>query len=139
MTVLSAIVDTDVFSCVYVLPRDTDSRTPGWMEVLSDRRVIISFQTRAEILAGARQRGWGTPRVNRLKAILASTPTIHSDDEIIEAYVRLTSECRDAGHALHEKIHTADRWIAACAIAKRLDLISGDAVFRGVPNLNVHS
>ncbi|GAT03622.1 PIN domain-containing protein [Mycolicibacterium fortuitum] len=139
MTVLTAIVDTDVFSCLYVLPRGSDPLTSGWKDALADRRVIISFQTRAEFFAGARQRGWGTPRVNRLQEIMARTPTIHSDNDVVDAYVNLSAECRELGHALHEKIHTADRWIAACAIAKGLELFSGDAIFQGVPNLNVHS
>ncbi|BBZ32592.1 PIN domain-containing protein [Mycolicibacterium confluentis] len=139
MTVLNAIVDTDVFSRVYVLPRGTEPRASTWTDELADRRVIISFQTRAEILSGARQSKWGAPRVTRLQEILARTPTIYSDSEVVDAYAVLSAECRAAGHALHEKIHTADRWIAACAIAKGLELFSGDAIFEGVPNLNVHS
>ncbi|OBF18532.1 PIN domain-containing protein [Mycobacterium sp. ACS4331] len=139
MTVLTAIVDTDVFSCVYVLLRGADPRTTAWTEALANRRVIISFQTRAEILAGARQRGWGAPRVTRLQEILGRTPTIQSDNDVVDAHATLTAECLAIGHALGQKIHTADRWIAACAIAKGLELFSGDTVFQGVPNLNVRS
>ncbi|WP_083452888.1 PIN domain-containing protein [Mycolicibacterium goodii] len=138
MTV-NALADTDVFSCVYVLPRGSDPPTAGWADALANRRVIISFQTRAEILAGARHRRWGAPRVNQLQEILGRTPTVHSDSDVVDAYLALSAECRKVGHPLHEKIHTADRWIAACAIAKGLELFSGDAVFQGVPNLNVHS
>ncbi|MCV7340745.1 PilT domain-containing protein [Mycobacterium haemophilum DSM 44634] len=35
--------------------------------------------------------------------------------------------------------HTGDRRVAACAIAKRLDLLAGDAIYQGAPNLVVHS
>jgi len=139
MTLLNAVVDTDIFSCVYVLPRGADPRVRGWMDSLSDRRVIISFQTYAEVLAGARQRGWGTSRMDRLQLILANTPTIHSDDDVVDAYANLSRACRDMGHALHEKHHTADRWIAACAIAKGVELFSGDTIFQGVPNLDVRN
>jgi predicted nucleic acid-binding protein len=139
MTVVAAVVDTDVFSLVYVIPRGSDPRTAGWTHTLADRRIIISFQTRAELLDGARRRGWGTSRVNRLHEILARTPTIHSDNDVVDAYVNLSADCREVGHPLHDKIHTADRWIAACAIAKGVELFSGDAIFHGVPNLNVHS
>ncbi|KWX57822.1 PIN domain-containing protein [Mycobacterium sp. NAZ190054] len=139
MTLVAAVVDTDVFSCVYVLPRGADPRAARWADALADRRIIISFQTRAELLAGARQAGWGAPRVNRLQEILARTPTIPSDSDVVDAYVDLSAECREVGHALHEKIHTADRWIAACAISKGLDLFSGDTIFQNAPNLNVHS
>jgi predicted nucleic acid-binding protein len=71
--------------------------------------------------------------------VLNRTPTIHSDDEVADAYAALTAACRTIGHALHDKIHTGDRWIAACAIAKQLDLLAGDQIYRGAPNLVVHS
>lgn len=43
-----------------------------------------------------------------------------------------------AGHALGQKVHEADRWIAATALALGVGLISGDAVFDKVPGLVVH-
>jgi predicted nucleic acid-binding protein len=70
--------------------------------------------------------------------VLDRTPTIHSDDEVVDAYA-LTAACRRTGHALHDKVHTGDRWIAACAIAKQFDLLAGDTIYRGAPNLVVHS
>lgn len=43
-----AVVDTDVFSHLFVHRNSLDPRVPGWRDLLRDRRVLISFQTRAE-------------------------------------------------------------------------------------------
>jgi len=40
---------------------------------------------------------------------------------------------------LGQKVHDADRWIAATAMALGVVLISGDAVFENVPGLVVQS
>lgn len=73
--------------------------------------------------------------MDRVGDILEQTPTIRADDEVIEAYADLSAACQAAGHPLQDKPHTGDRWIAACAIAKRFALLSGDGIFADVPNL----
>lgn len=133
------VVDTDVFSRVFLNPKSTDSRVLVWRAALANRRTLITFQTHAEVLGGARQANWGKPRMAQLIDTLARTPTIHSDGEVVQAYATLSAQCRAAGHPLHTKIHTGDRWIAACVIVKQLDLLSGDAIFRDVPNLLVRN
>lgn len=139
MAPAGTVVDTDVFSRVFLNPKPDDARVWAWREALANRRTLITFQTRAEVLGGARQANWGKSRMAHLIGTLARTPVIHSDDEVVEAYAALSAQCRAAGHPLYGKIHTGDRWIAACVIAKRLDLLSGDAIFRDVPNLTIRS
>lgn len=135
----ATVVDSDVFSLLYVIPSGADPRVQGWREFLADRRVVIAFQTRAEVLSGARNAGLGPQRMTQVINVLDRTPTIHSDDDVVDAYAALTADCRKAGHALHDKVHTGDRWVAACAIAKQLELLAGDQIYRGAPNLIVHS
>ena len=53
------------------------------------------------------------------------------------AELRVT--CEQAGHALGQKIHEADRWIAATAIRLGTELVSDDAVFRDVSGLGLLS
>jgi len=132
------LVDTDVFSVMYLRRPNIDSRAAGWREYLIGRRVLISFHTRAEVLAGARSAQWGRRRMAETIEILDRTPTIRPDNEVVDAYAQLVAECRRLGHGLHAREHTGDRWVAACAIAKRLDLLAGDAIYQGVPNLVLH-
>jgi predicted nucleic acid-binding protein len=133
----ASLVDTDAFSILFLNRNSKDLRVGDWREYLTGRRVLISFQTRAEVLAGIRIAGWSEQRAARAVQILDHTPTIRSDDEVIDAYAWLTAECRRIGHGLHNKEHTGDRWVAACAIAKALNLVAGDGIYRGAPNLEL--
>ncbi len=133
----AAILDTDVFSLVYVTRKAQDPRVAAWRVLLRERRVLIAFQTRAEVLEGALERGWGPRRMQATRQVLNETPTIPPDDTAIDAYAELTAACRRAGHALRDRRHTADRWVAACAIATGIPLLSGDAIYRNAPNLTL--
>ena len=134
------LVDTDVYSALFVSVSGARRRglmVDSWKSRLAGHRIVISFQTRAEILVGARVGGWGESRVTPLLEELDSTPTIGLDETVLQSYVSLTAECRAKGHALHAKQHTGDRWIASCAIAKSLPLLSGDGIYQGAPRLEL--
>lgn len=133
----AAVVDTDAFSLLFVRRGSNDPRTAVWRDLLAGRQVLISFQTRSEALAGAMADGWGELRLAELRAILDRTATIGVDDEVIDAHAALFAECRRVGHALHGERHTGDRWVAACAIAKEVDLLSGDGIYRDAPGLRL--
>jgi predicted nucleic acid-binding protein len=136
----NVVLDTDVYSALYTDPERAERRglpVTMWLEALAGDRVLISFQTRAEVLAGLRAGNWGDSRRQTAMAKLDAVPTIPADREVIDSYAELTSLCRRAGHALHDKIHTADRWVAACAVAKGLPLLSGDGIYLGAPGLSL--
>src|SRR5699024_4266479 len=80
-----ALLDTDAFSILFVNRRANDERSVRWRELLAGHRVLISFQTRAELLAGMKERAWGQGRQRELRAILDHTPTIRSSDDVVEA------------------------------------------------------
>ncbi len=62
---------------------------------------------------------------------------VQPDDEAMQECADLRARCERAGLALAQKVHEADRWIAATAIVLGVDLVSQDAVFRNVPRLTV--
>jgi predicted nucleic acid-binding protein len=134
---MATVVDTDVFSVLYLRRGSADPRGVRWREQLTGRRVLISFQTRAEVLAGAVGAGWGDRRLGEARDILDRTPTIRPDNEVIDAYAALVAECRRAGHGLQDQLHAGHRWVAACAIAKNLDLLAGDGIYLNAPNLSL--
>ena len=133
----ATVLDSDAFSLLFVRRDARDPRIAGWRELLAGHRVLISFQTRAELLAGAIARGWGERRTNELRAILDGTPTIGVDDEVVDANATLYADCRRLGHPLQAKENTADRWVASCAIAKATPLLAGDGIYRGAPGLSL--
>lgn len=134
------LIDTDIFGSVYVTPDRAARRglpVAEWRRALEGARVFVTFQTRAELLAGALIDTWGERRVLELRGLLDATPTIGADQAVVDAYARLRAECRSAGHPLHDKQHNADRWNAASAIAKGLPLFAHDGIYAGVPRLTL--
>lgn len=134
----SVLLDTDVYGAVYVTPDKAERQghpVGRWRRALEGVRVFISFQTRAEVLAGAASSGWGERRMHELRAQLDATPTITADVAVVDAYAQLQAACRKAGHALADKRHAADRWNAACALAKGIPLLARDGIYVDVPGL----
>ncbi len=97
----------------------------------------MSFQTRAELLAGALANNWGHHQILKLHNIIDRIPAIVADDSVIATYAKFYADCRRSGHALHDKKHTGDRWIAACAIAYGLELLAGDKIYANAPGLSL--
>lgn len=99
------------------------------------RLAFISFQTAAELRYGALRRNWGTSRMRKLEARITNAETVHSGPELVLTYARLRVSCERIGHALSQREHNADRWVAATAIRLAIPLVSNDGIFRNVPGL----
>lgn len=139
----AVLLDTDVFSALYVSPPEVVARQghpiDRWTALVTGKRSMISFQTRAEALSGALSANWGTKRMNGLVRKLDSTPTIDEDRDVVDAYARLLAESQKIGHPFGaSKQHVGDRWIAACAIAKQVPLLTGNVKhFAHAPGLEL--
>lgn len=134
------VVDTDIFSSIFIAPDRAGRRglpVASWISALTGLRVVISFQTRAEVLVGIRGSNWGAARVAAAVAKLDTAHTIPADRDVIDAFAELTVSCRRAGHGLHDPRHAADRWVAACAVAKGLPLFGRDGIYRDAPGLRL--
>lgn len=134
------LIDTDIYSALYTDPERAARRghhVAEWRTALQGKRVVISFQTRAEVLTGVRASNWGLRRVSEAVAKLDTAQTIPADSDVVDAFATLGAECKRVGHALHDKIHTGDRWVAASAIAKGLPLLARDSIYAGAPGLQL--
>lgn len=137
----AVLLDTNIFSQLFVTSPNhsaaAQEQVESWRTELAGATALISFQTRAEVLQGAYAAHWGETRLRTLRQILDSTPTIPADTKVIETMARLFAAARAAGCPIQDKIHTAERWMAACAIAYDLPLFSTDYIFREVPGLRL--
>lgn len=116
-------------------------RQPGlaadYRSLIAGRPTLISFATVTEMRYGALKAGWGQLRRRGLERDLARLTIVQPDDELMRVCAELRMSCEREGHALGQKIHEADRWIAASAIRLGVNLVSDDAVFTGVSALSV--
>lgn len=126
------VIDTDVYGAQLVPGSALADR---YDPIIVGRPAFISFQTAAELRYGALLRNWGEHRMRQLEARIAAAETVHSGPDLVGVYARLRVECERAGHALSQRVHDADRWVAATAIRLGIPLISNDGVFRDAPGL----
>ncbi|MDR0945239.1 MAG: PIN domain-containing protein [Bifidobacteriaceae bacterium] len=130
------LVDTNVWSCVSGDKRHPDQElVQAWKRFLTGKVIVIATQTRAEILQGLRF--LGPRRASILTAALDRTRCMPVTEEVVQAYATLYYEAMKAGHPIHNKIHAADRWIAATAIALGIPLLTEDHMFWGAPQLTL--
>ncbi len=130
------MIDTDVFSADLVPgSRLADRYAP----VVAGRPALISFQTVAELRYGALRRSWGDARMLRLDAKIQRAEVVHTGPELVLVCAKLRVDCEVIGHALAQREHNADRWIAATALRLGVPLVSNDGIFRGVPGLALES
>lgn len=116
------LLDTSVFSFLY----RADSRASLYAQVVHENAPIyLSVQTVAELLLGAKGRGWGETRVERLRATIANCAVLAADEGTAEHFVDIAVAAKRAGRAMA----IDDLWIAATARQFDLTLVTHDSDF----------
>lgn len=130
------VIDTDVFGADLV----PGSKLAALYEpIIVGRPAFISFQTTAEIRFGALRRNWGEARQRKLDARIAEAEIVYPGPDLVLIYAQLRVDCERIGHALSQRDHDADRWVAATALRLGIPLVSNDGIFKNVPGLTVES
>jgi predicted nucleic acid-binding protein len=109
----------------------------AYRQLIGDRRIVCSFITVTELRFGALKAGWGDLRRRALERDLARIVIVQPDDRLMHICAELRATCALAGHPLGQKIHEADRWIAATALRLGVPLVSADSVYQHVADLHV--
>lgn len=133
----SVVVDTNVFTASL-----RGSRSPlaaQYTKHTVGRRIAVAPQTVAEARYGALVAGWGQRRLGELARTLSALAVLEVDGETTETVAQLRNQCRMIGHALHQRHHNADLWIAAAAVRWSLPLVAHDSVFVGCPGLDLRT
>lgn len=130
------VIDTDVFSADLVPASRLAER---YAPIITGRPAFVSFQTVAELLYGAIRRGWGEARMLRLDSKIQHAEVVHTGPELVAICAQLRVDCAAIGHALAQREHNADRWIAATAVRLEIPLVSNDTIFQAVPGLALES
>ncbi|MGH3665242.1 MAG: PIN domain-containing protein [Egibacteraceae bacterium] len=129
------VIDTDVYGA----DLSETALIAVYEPIIVGRPAFLSFQTVAELQFGALLRNWGAARMRKLDAKIAAAQVVHSGEELVAIYAQLRSDCVRLGHALGQREHDADRWIAATALRLDIPLVSNDRIFEGAPGLQLES
>lgn len=129
------VVDTDVFSHLFVRSSGPDSRE--LRDLLVGRLPVIATQTEAELRVWPILSKWGPGKRAQLTGLLAATAIIPVTAVVVGAFAELTANCKLRGHALHQKQHTGDRWVAATAISIDRPLLTLDKIYDQAPGLTL--
>jgi predicted nucleic acid-binding protein len=132
------VVDTNIFGGLLVgASRKRSQLLERYRPYLAGKPIVLAFTTVAELRYGAYKANWGVARLNDLEEKFRNVQVVMPDSDLVEIGARLRASCERQGHALHDKVHDADRWVAATAIRYGLALVSNDDVFRGAPGLRL--
>ena len=125
------VVDTCVLSYV---SKPADSRCEPYRRHLEGRTIALSFITIGEIYAGIKKKGIGEKRQAEIEERIRAAVVIPLDIKVCRAYAEICNLKTDAGTA--RLIQDNDRWIAACALAYGLRLVThNNKHFKGIPGL----
>lgn len=83
-------------------------------------RLILSFQTTAELLAWSRIRHWGEKNRARLGEFIGNCIVVPVTTQLTEVYATIRAEAERRG----KSGHTGDVWIAATALLYDVPLVS---------------
>lgn len=108
-----------------------------YLGILDGRPRGLSFASVSELPYGALKAGWGKSRHRGLERDLDEYTVIKPSDEILTKCAEVRWTAFHQGHALSQRVHDSDKWIAATALHLDLDLISDDRVFRKFPGLRL--
>ena len=129
------VIDTDVYSA----DLSETALIAVYEPIIVGRPAFLSFQTVAELHFGALRRNWGAARMRKLDAKIAAAQVVHSGEDLVATCAHLRAESVRFGHALGQREHDADRWIAATALRLGIPLVSNDRIFEGAPGLRLES
>jgi predicted nucleic acid-binding protein len=129
------VVDTDVFNW-WIDPRPSP-RDEELESAIGDRILAASFVTVTEVRFGALRAAWGGLRLRRLLRSLEELDVIQTDDHLLHRCAELRAWAIRAGHPIAQKIHEADRWVAATALVLDLELVAGDGIFENIRGLDL--
>lgn len=129
----AVVVDT-MFASAWLGLRPSE-RKARWQPLLERAAWVLPFTVVAEMRFGAEVARWGQRRRGVLDRLIARTGVMPPLDAVTDAYVDLRTWTVRTGHGLGAKDHEADRWVAAVALAAKLQLATEDSIFDGVPGL----
>lgn len=91
--------------------------------------LVVSFQTVAELFQWAEERRWGPTARQDLDRLIGKFVVVPYDTGLARTWGRVMAMAKSAGR----RLESADAWIVATAVHRRLPLITHDRDLVGLP------
>ncbi len=129
----SVVVDTCVLSALFRGGPVAASYRPH----LAGRRLVISFQTLAELYRWPLERGWGDTRRRNLGTFIRRRCVLYRfNPALCRQWAEATYQAGQNGYT----VPAADGWIAATALLYGIPLVTNNPRhYEGIPGLHVVS
>lgn len=118
------LLDTSIVSILHPQKRESTLRSL-YLNDISGRLPVISFQTAAEIYYWAESRNWSQANKENLNLFLNGFITIPNSTQLSKLWAKIMDRSRIQGR----KLDSGDCWIAATAVLLDIPLITHDADF----------
>lgn len=126
------VIDTDVISFLF----KNDSRAQLYLPRISNRKLLVSFMTEAELEQWILLAKWGAGRVHRFRQFMIGFAAVPSSRDLILTWADAMVSARASGR----RIEAADAWIAATSLLYDATLVTHNPRdYLGVSNLDVFS
>lgn len=133
----AVVVDTMVVG--WLLSDRPHQMAEVYRKLIDGRTLWVPLQVVAELRFGMLKAGWGELRCARVERKLKELRVHQPDEQMAMIHAALRHECWKDGHALGQKDHDGDRWMAATAMRLEVPLVTHDAIFRGAPKLVIET
>ena len=129
---MSYLLDTNI--CVYWMKGDESIEQRSLEIGLGN--IAISFITISELYYGAYKSQKINENISAIKKLASKLGIVHSNDEICKNFGKLKTELEKGGKIIDD----ADLFIAACALANNLILVTNNEKhFRRIENLKLEN
>ncbi len=119
----SLVLDTSVASLILIPSRQPESLIRARYKALTQgRRLVVSFQTIAELLVWPERNQWGDQKREQLHSFLDQLILVSYSYELALTWAKLTADCRSKGR----RLEAGDAWVAATALFYQLPLATHD-------------
>lgn len=112
----ACVVDTDVLSFVF----KGSAKAQVYGQHLTNRSLILSFMSVAELDLWALQRSWGANRIVAMEAFLKSFTIVSWDRVLCRTWAQVIDSERRQGRV----VGVADAWVAATALTYMIPLVT---------------
>ncbi len=115
------VIDTNIASIMM----DLNPLLARYQPYLIGFRLVLSFQSIAEMRLGALNARWGKKRLQKLESFLSGFTIAVYTEELGRAWAQVMNDARRAGR----RLEAGDGWIAATALVLGVPLVSDDRDF----------